>query len=377
MKILYLSDSILPSKSANSVHVMRMCEAFSELGHEVCLVGIQGVSLEEPFSYYGISRVFQLKLFKLPNIPLKLFVKAFLSLKLINDFKPDFIFGRSYHSVALQTYFFNVRYGFESHDPVSSLKAHFRLSLRRIISTNKFTGLVVISDALKRLIRNELGEEIAIQVLHDGATLSENTEEVNIRQHRDETLQVGYFGTIGKGRGIDLLVKCAIKLPEVDFQVFGCTNEEFFQLYPNLPIAENTHFYGFVDPKFTQYLRSQCDVLLAPYQENIKIKSGKNTSTYMSPVKIFEYMASKRPIIASDLKVLREVLNDQNSILVQSDNIDLWVEAILNLQDSDLRDKISNIAFDNFIENYTWKKRAEKVLKILNHEHSNHYRPSG
>ena len=34
MKILYISQSVIPSKSANSVHVMKMCEALSKLNNQ-------------------------------------------------------------------------------------------------------------------------------------------------------------------------------------------------------------------------------------------------------------------------------------------------------------------------------------------------------
>ncbi|MCD8568755.1 MAG: glycosyltransferase [Geovibrio sp.] len=83
----------------------------------------------------------------------------------------------------------------------------------------------------------------------------------------------------------------------------------------------------------------------------------------MSPLKIFEYMASKKPIICSDLPVLREVLNENNSILVQCDSTGEWVEAISRLKDEQLRGKLAAKAYDDFSEHYTWLKRAESVLK--------------
>mgnify|MGYP001195289087 FL=1 len=38
MKILYISNSIIPSRTANSIHVMKMCQAFADNGHEVILL---------------------------------------------------------------------------------------------------------------------------------------------------------------------------------------------------------------------------------------------------------------------------------------------------------------------------------------------------
>ena len=73
-----------------------------------------------------------------------------------------------------------------------------------------------------------------------------------------------------------------------------------------------------------------------------------DTSRFMSPLKIFEYMSHKKPIIVSDLPVIREVLNEKNSILIDSDNVRLWVEAILKLKDFKNRELLSNQALLDF-----------------------------
>ena len=54
-------------------------------------------------------------------------------------------------------------------------------------------------------------------------------------------------------------------------------------------------------------------------------------------------------------------MNKKNSILVEYDNIELWVNSINKLKDNNLRNKIASNAFNDF-KNYTWKKRASLVL---------------
>ena len=56
--------------------------------------------------------------------------------------------------------------------------------------------------------------------------------------------------------------------------------------------------------------------------------SDSDTGKFMSPLKIFEYMSHKKAIIASDLPVIREVLNERNSVLVKSDDINLWINVL-------------------------------------------------
>ena len=75
-------------------------------------------------------------------------------------------------------------------------------------------------------------------------------------------------------------------------------------------------------------------------------------------------MSHKKPMIASDFPVIREVLNEKNSILVPSDDIDGWVNSIKKLKDIKNREIISNEALKDFYY-YTWKNRAIQIISNL------------
>ena len=105
------------------------------------------------------------------------------------------------------------------------------------------------------------------------------------------------------------------------------------------------------------YLKA-ADALILPN------KKGNQTSAYYtSPLKLFEYMASQRPIVASDLPSIREVLNETNAVMVEPDNPEALAAGIkLVLEDSRLADKLARQALVD-ASNYTWQKRAEKILE--------------
>jgi len=92
--------------------------------------------------------------------------------------------------------------------------------------------------------------------------------------------------------------------------------------------------------------------------------SGKeqHTQRYASPNKLFEYMDSAKPIIASNLPSVKEVLmNNKNCILFEPDNVDDLVDKIQFLSSSkELMYKIAENAKKD-AQNYTWDKRVEKI----------------
>jgi len=90
-------------------------------------------------------------------------------------------------------------------------------------------------------------------------------------------------------------------------------------------------------------------------------KNGFNISEFTSPLKLFEYMAHKKAIIASNLPVLKEVLNEKNSILVDCANINGWINSIKKLQDPKKRQKLGNQALKD-LNRYLWINRANNIL---------------
>ena len=80
---------------------------------------------------------------------------------------------------------------------------------------------------------------------------------------------------------------------------------------------------------------------------------------------MFEYMASKTPIVASDLPSIREILNEENAVLVEPDNVQALSLGILEvLKNKRLSDKISFRAFQD-VQKYAWQKRAENILRFM------------
>lgn len=359
MNIVYISNSNIPSRTANSIHVMKMGNALSKT-NELTLIGKKGsLTVQNICNYYGVEKI-DLKLFEDGNIFKKAYFYAQLIKYLIKIDKSTLIIGRHLFGVFISSILgFEVIY--ETHGPPIS-KLHYYIE-KYLISKKNVKKIVVISEELKNIYTKLYGAYVnKLQVLHDAADdpKSYTANTYLLRDGKD--LSVGYIGHLYPGRGLDVIIKVARLMPEVIFHIVGGESNDI--KYWKNEATSNLIFHGFVSPSETDKFRQGVDVLVMPYQENVSIAGSNNidTSKWMSPMKLFEYMASNKPIVASDLTVLKEVLNEKNSILVKCDNVNEWKNALTKLKDNELRSEISNKAYNDFKTNYTWDIRAKKIL---------------
>ena len=373
MNILYISKSIIPSRSANSIHVMKMCQAFADNGHDVTLLAPDVKNKYEKnvtniYEYYGVKKIFNIKKLFHPNLigGAFLYTMAIFFYLLFNK-RFDLVYGRFLHGVYVAT-LLNNNVIYETHLPTSDKNNHRLTVFKKLIKSKYLKKMVVISQALKNIyLEKKYLNDFKIQVAHDGADEVKNFNNKIKLLGGKNNLKAGYVGHLYKGRGIETIIECAKQLNNTTFHLVGGLKEdiEYWKNYSKKLNLDNVYFYGFVSPKETIKYRNSFDILLAPYAKKVSIFGTHegDTSKFMSPLKIFEYMSHKKPIIVSDLPVIREVLNEKNSILVECEDIELWVNSIKKLQDLKNRELIANQALSDFY-NYSWKNRAKLVVKI-------------
>lgn len=367
MKIAYLADSAIPSRTANSVHVMKMCQALCNLGHTIRMITPDFVhdtdtEIKDPFIYYGVRPLFEIVKIPCLFIGKKKIVNYAKLQAAIKTFKPDLAYGRLIQACFL-TSLLRIPTVFESHGRIwrNGLPASvlFRLFIRR----RAFRGLVVISDALKNIyLQKRLLTIDNIFVAHDGADDPTVVEPLCSWPGRSGVLQVGYFGHLFEGRGIEVIAALAKQYENADFHFIGGTDADISR-WRAKKLPANVYFHGYVPPAEVARYRAMCDILVAPYQRRVIVYGGRDeTAQVMSPLKIFEYMASRKAIICSDIPVLREVLNERNAVMVDPENIDSWKNALTMLMDENVRERLAAQAYNDFCQKHTWRKRAERIL---------------
>ncbi|MBU1694229.1 MAG: glycosyltransferase family 4 protein [Verrucomicrobia bacterium] len=370
MKIVYLTFSIIPCTRADSVQSMRMCHGLVEAGHDVVLLAPDR-PLPEPVAgdlhaFYGLPASFEVR--KLPWIHVlgRAYVYGIFAAWRCRRLRPDLVYSRTTWE-AMGACWMGLPTVFESHSPVGG-----RLTtplFRRFLKSRHLVRLVVISEALREYYRATHGFEASrLVVARDGADpLPEDLPAPDRWPGRKGPLQVGYFGSLVEGRGLDLIARLAAANSALDFHLVGGRPGQVAYWKERMP-GPNVFFHGWVSPRDIPRYLAACDILLAPYEQRVFIGQGDyETTAWMSPMKLFEYMAAGKAIVCSDLPVLREFMcPGENALLCPPDDVAAWQAALLQLSESPgLRARLGERACREVAEKYTWKIRAEKVLAGL------------
>ncbi|WP_435116897.1 glycosyltransferase [Candidatus Pelagibacter bacterium nBUS_49] len=374
MEILYISNSIIPSKNANSINVMKMCQAFADNNFKVTLLAPNKKAkiekkIKDSFKFYGVKKNFFIKKLWYPDIKGGVLIYAIsIFIFLLFNRKYKIVYGRFLHGCFFASLLGN-QVIFESHMP-ENIKKNFRnFFFKHLLKSKSFLKLVVISNSLKKnYLKKKYISKKKIIVAHDGA---DETKNFNIKAKllgKKKNLKVGYVGHLYKGKGMEIISLLANKINQgIEYHVIGGLSKDI-NLWKRKIKSKKVFFYGHISHKhITKYLNA-LDVCLLPNQKVVFASGAKenavNISPFTSPLKLFEYMSHRKAIIASDLNILREILNKKNSILVEYNNVNKWIKAINKLKIRSVRENLAKQALNDFRQ-YSWKNRVKRIISLI------------
>lgn len=370
MRILYLSLSYVPSRRASSIQVMRSCSAYAQRGHDITLVAkrydepsARGTSVHE---FYGVPPTFRVDLAARPSRRGGGLVYAFeVARRVLAAYRHvDLVYCRDLPGAALAVAL-GMPVVLESHGvPEIAWQKHL---WDRAVNARSFVGLVVVSNALRDglaqmnlLPRN--GRVVVARNATEPFAGSEPRAEVG------SPPRIGYVGNLYENRGLEIIVDLARELPHCRFELVGGAEKDLAR-WRGLRLSPNIVLHGFQPPSRLREIYHSLDVLLMPYpREGIYGPTGgADSSRYCSPIKMFEYMASGVPVIASDLAVLQEVLTDgENALIAPAMDVGAWRAAIERLLgDRELRVAVARKALSDLSTQFTPEARAARVFQGL------------
>jgi len=372
MKVACIAASRVPSMTANSMQVMKACQAISQLGHEVHLFLPQHSHQNrniDLISLYGLK--IHLDIQWLPSHrALQRYDFAFRAIRRarILDVAVSYVWFLQAGVFSLMA---RLPVLFELHGPP---EGKFGPTLFRIFQ--RLPGkkrLLPVTHALAHQIHARFSidpeDQHLTRVSPNGVELerySDLPDPPAARQllHMPDVLTVGYTGHLYPGRGMELLLELARCFPRINFVWVGGQPADV-NVWRERLAAENIGnitLTGFIENSQLPLYQAAADILLMPYERVITGSSGGDSSTYASPMKMFEYMASRRAIISTDLPVIREVLNTSNAMLCTPEDIESWSDALgCLITDQEKREGLADQAWQD-IQKYTWLERARNAL---------------
>jgi glycosyltransferase involved in cell wall biosynthesis len=371
MKICYLANTAVPSTTASAIQIIKMCESFSKLKHKVLLI-TSNASDKKVFNFYGVKVKFQIrKLKKYNKFPLGLKYYLFSLSSIIEslNFKPDIYITRNFFTSFLLTILgkkniLELHHGIE----IEGRIVRFIVKNLNFFNYKSLLMLVAITNSVKNYYQKKFLINTNKIIVAPSGTSIENKFFNNISKNK-KRLNIGYFGSLYKSRGVDLILKLSRMDRENKYFIFG--NLKNYKNIKNKYHQHNLHLNDYLPYKSVPKNILKMDVLLMPYQEKI-VAAGNigNIIDFTSPLKLFDYIACGKIIISSQVQVLEEILKEKKNVIFikNFNNVYAWKNEIQKIKF--LNDKRFIISQNNFklSKNYKLKERAQRILDSLNYD---------
>ncbi len=359
MKITYISETLLTNKSAQSVHVLKMCDAFCKKNDVEIIVPY----INKNFSLKKIKENFLLTAKK------NIIVKSILNLKISNFLyriifgykvanylksnKSEIIITRSWMS-SFFLCFFKINHFLEIHSEFKGLTKFLMINLN-YINSKYILKTILISKTLSKKL--SIINKKKILVLHDAVDI----RNFKYKKSSNKIKFVSYVGSFHKGKGVEIILEIAKRFKKLKFNIYG---EPLINI---VDIPKNIKICGYINYKKVPYALAKSDILLLPSADEQYVGMNVNVTNYNSPLKMFDYLAAGKIILSSKRDGICEVLkHNHNSIIVNKYDLKSWIRSMNNILNN--KYNLPKLRRNSIItaKKYTWDKRAAKILKANN-----------
>ena len=377
MKLIYIFDGRIPTERAHGLHIVKMCEALGRIADVTLVVpGRANRDAGEVFAFYGLEKTFLVR-----YIPARDFISwgrvgywinqlGFTRSLLIRGVLPPpeecrILTRDGISGWVLARRGYRVFYDMHGvpHRFIALWKIGMRV-MRGVVVTNRWK----VNFCIRKLGIHPEHLLVAPNAF-DPRPFSGLPEKEELR--RQLNLPSGpiaaYTGHLYDWKGAGVLAQAAELLSGVTVLFVGGMERDVVRFQEEHGHIANILLLGFKPHALVpQYLKA-ADVLVLP---NSNISQSRRLEGYSkfetSPIKLFEYMASGRVIVASDMPAIREILNEESAVLITPDDPEALARGIRRvLNEPVLAARLGKHAQET-VQRYTWDNRANMVLHFIN-----------
>jgi len=245
----------------------------------------------------------------------------------------------------------NIKIFYESHRKPLSWSER----VRDVFIAKRSSGLIVLNENLKKYY---LSYNKNIFIAHDAVSFKRFAIGMNKKEAREklnfslDKIFGVYIGSVSKLKGLDVVFEAAKSLPNIEFIIIGKVSLEF----ENEVFSENIKFLDRKPQGEIPVYQKAADFLIIPHPD---------TEYSQSPMKLFEYLASGRVIVSTDLAHIKEILPQVGNLFFEPGNVRSFMNVIKRyLEKKEDYDKEARQNIEIAKEN-TWKKRGEKISQFI------------
>jgi glycosyltransferase involved in cell wall biosynthesis len=381
VNVLYFADTRFPIERANGIQTMATCHALASRGHTITLVVRADTSAppRDPFAFYGLPRVESLTINPIRRAP------RMQSYRRLQFLATAWRLTRTHAAVVytrdlgLAVLLLRAPAGppvvYESHGIAPVVSAELprllgrsdgpsaaklaRLDRRERDVWRRAAAYVTITEALAADLATRYGVRDRLFVVPDGAAPAAPAAPSTGR------VVAAYAGHLYPWKGVDVFVRALARAPRVHGLIIGGHPQETDRprveaLARDVGVADRLEMTGLVPPAEVARHLARAAILVLPNT------ASSTSDRYTSPLKLFEYLWAGRPIVASDLAAIREVLtHDRTGWLVPAGDEAALAAALERLAaDPALGDRLGAAA-RALAPRYTWQRRAERLEQVL------------
>jgi len=362
MKLLYLANIRFPTERAHGAQIAAMCEAFADAGASVTLVTPQrAVQIrEDPYGYYGVKRNFATVTLGRSEDPHSRigYMAAYAKFVLRLPFycmrhRADVYYSRD-ESIVFILSLFGMRAVWEAHGWKRNVFTRYFLKrIQKIIAITNAAKKQFVADGIPEHTILVAPDGVPVSLLHTAPDRALAREKLGLPAHG--TL-VFYIGSLRDWKGYRTLLQCAETLAsqQITVVIVGGIVEKLQTEFPK------AIFLDFIPYRELATVQAAADVLVIPNSATSIV-----STEYTSPLKLFAHMASSRPIVASNVPSLREILDEETAYFFEPDNAASLAQTIRYVVTHPEEAQEKAHASLVRVQEYTWEKRARNILTFI------------
>lgn len=384
MKIVYMANEDMRKKGAGKTHFMEVAWNLTKMGNELVIL-LPG--------YWPLDKKdYEVRIYYVPTLPKNIFsylvyeiLRPFVFLFLILKFKPNVVYARQDLFDVIPPVLaklFKIPYVIEKNGLVEAdyqSRGKSGLVIKILMFAECFNArlakkIICVTEGIQREISSRYGiSKNKFVVIPNGA----NTELFRIMDTKvcrrrlglsEDSFYVGFVGSFAPWQGLTLLVEAAKVIKDtgytrIKFLLVGDGEQEkkLRQKVLDYDLGDTVFFAGRVEYREVVFWINAFDVAVAPF-------SGvRNKTCGLSPIKLYEYLACGKPVIAADIEGVREIVeeNECGYLFEAGDKLQLVDKILFCYRNRNMLNKVALHCRDVIREGYSWEQTARKVVQVL------------